>query len=103
MRIWYCEEKANDLEELLLNQWPLGRRQASARDVLSVAGKLWNFTYVVRTRRYFVRRLLRLTGLHDARARQTRYRMVEIGRVSRGPLFLKVGDISRAATTVRDA
>ena len=55
-------------------------REQSARDVLSVAGKLWNLTYVVRAGKYFVWRLLRLTGLHDASARENQNRMVELGR-----------------------
>ena len=32
-----------------------------------MAGKLWNLTYVVRADRYFVGRLLVLTGLHGER------------------------------------
>ena len=36
-----------------------------------MAGKLWNLTYVVRAGRYCVRRLLRLTGLHDERHRRS--------------------------------
>ena len=32
-----------------------------------MARKLWNLRYVVRAGRYFVCRLLRLTGLHDER------------------------------------
>ena len=58
----------------------MSRRRATARDVLSVAGKLWNLTYVVRAGRYLVRRLLRLTGLHDASARKNQNRTVELGR-----------------------
>lgn len=38
------------------------RRDARARYVLSMAGKLWRLTYVTRARRNFVWRLLRLTG-----------------------------------------
>ena len=41
--------------------------------MLSVAGKLWNLTFVVRAGRYFVCQLLRLTGLHTK------------GRTKRGP------------------
>ena len=58
----------------------MGRRRASARDVLTVAGKLWNLTYVVRAGRYFVWRLLRLTGLHYASAKQNQNRMIDVGR-----------------------
>ena len=70
MRISFPREKANDVKRLLLDQEPLSRRGASVRDVLSVVGKLWDLTYVVRVGRYFVWRLLRLTGLHDACARE---------------------------------
>ena len=46
MRISFPRENANDIKRLLLDQGPLSRRRESARDVLSVAGKLWNLTYV---------------------------------------------------------
>ena len=52
---------------MLYDHWHSRRRRAKARDVLSIAGKLWNVTYVVRVGRYFVWRLLRLTRLHDDR------------------------------------
>jgi len=83
MRISFPREKADAIKRLLLEQWPLNRKRATARDVLSMAGKLWNLTYVVRAGRYFVWRLLRLTGLHDASARKNQKRVVELGRVSR--------------------
>ena len=42
---------------------------------------LWNFTYVLRAGMYFVfKRLLRLTGLHDATAKKKQNRIVELGR-----------------------
>ena len=58
-------EKIEAIQRMLFEQWPQSRREA-ARDVLSMAGKLWNLTYVVRAGRHFVRRLLRLTGLHNS-------------------------------------
>ena len=79
MRISFPREKASDIKRLLLDQWPLSRRRASARDVLGAAGKLWNLTYVVRAGKNFVWRLLRLTELHDASARKNQNRMVELG------------------------
>ena len=57
------------------------------RDVLNVAGKLWNLTYVVRAGRYFVWRLLRLAGLHDASARKKQIRVVELGRAFHADLL----------------
>ena len=66
-RISLTREKIEAIANLLHDQWPSRRRSARARDVLSIAGKLWNLTYVVRAGRYFVWRLSRLTGLHDER------------------------------------
>ena len=60
-------EKTEAIKRLLVDHWPTIRRDAKARGVLSMAGKLWNLTYVVRAGRYFVWRLLRLTRLHDER------------------------------------
>ena len=57
MRISLTREKNEAREKLLRNHWPTSRRQARARDVLSMAGKLWNLTCVVRAGRYFVWRL----------------------------------------------
>ena len=58
----------------------MDRRQAKVREVLSTAGKLWNLTCVVRGGRYFVWRLLRLTGLHDSSGSNNQNRTVELGR-----------------------
>ena len=60
-------EKTVAIARLLHDHWPSRRRRAKARDVLGMAGKVWNLTYVVRAGKYFVWRLLRLTGLHDER------------------------------------
>ena len=65
MRISLTREKNEAIARLLHDHCPSRRRRAKARDVLSMAGKLWNLTYVVRAGRYFVWRFLRLTGLHD--------------------------------------
>ena len=80
MRISFPRDKANDIKRRPLDQWPVSRRRASARDVISVAGMLWNLTYVVRVGRYFVWRLLRLTGVYDASARKKQNGTVELGR-----------------------
>lgn len=44
-----------------------------------MTGKLWNLTCVVRAGRYFVSRLLRLTGLKDGRNPRTQH-SVRLGR-----------------------
>ena len=80
MRISFPLEKAVAIRSLLRDQWPTRRMQAKARDVLSMAGKLWNLTYVARAGRYFVWRLLRLTGLHDSRASKKQTHTVDLGR-----------------------
>ena len=67
LRISLTPEKTEAIARRLYDHWPSRGRRAKARDVLSMAGKLWNLTYVVRTGRYLVWRLLRLTGLHDER------------------------------------
>ena len=85
--IFFCARKANDIKRLLLDQWTSSSCRASARDVLSVAGTLWNLTYVVRAGRYFARTLLRLTRLHDASDRKHSKRMVEVGREFHSDLF----------------
>ena len=54
LRISVTEEKIAAIRRTLEQEWPLTRKQASAQEVLSVAGKLWNLTYVVRAGRYFV-------------------------------------------------
>ena len=66
LRISCTRENTETIKILLVDHWPASRRQAKAREVLSMAGKLWNFTYVVRAGRYFVWRLLLLTGVHDS-------------------------------------
>ena len=45
-----------------------------------MAGKLWKLTYVVRAGRYFMRRLLRLTGLHYSGRGKNQNRTVGLGR-----------------------
>ena len=71
MRTSFPCEKANAIKRLLLDQWFLGRRRATARDVLTMARKLWNLTYVVRAGGCFVWRLLRLAGSHNSSAGKT--------------------------------
>ena len=79
MRILVPRENIEAIQRLLFEQWPQGRRKATARDVLSMAGKLWNLTYAVRAGRYFVRRLVRLTKLHNAGGRKNQNRTVGLG------------------------
>ena len=72
------EKKAQALKTALENEWPKDRRQATAQEVFSIAGKLWNMTFVIRAGKYFVWRLLRLTGLHTANGTQNH--IVDLGK-----------------------
>ena len=57
-----------------------GKTHVSAQDDLSMAGKLWNFTYIIRAGRYFVRELSRLTNPHKiAEAKKRTKRVVRLG------------------------
>ena len=51
-----------ELQELL-EEWPKGRRTATVREVLVLAGKLHHVAYVIRPARSFIRRLLQLRKL----------------------------------------
>lgn len=62
-----------------MNEWPRDRHSATAQEVFSIAGKLWNLTYVVQAGMYVVWRLLRLTGLHVSTSKNQSHR-VELGR-----------------------
>ena len=80
LRISVTEEKIDAIRRTLEQEWPFTRKQASAQEVLSVAGKLWNLTYVVRAGRYFVWQLLALTGLHkNARTKERTRKVVNLG------------------------
>ena len=80
LRISVTEGKIAAIRLTLEQEWSLTRKQASAQEVFSVAGKLWNLTYVVRAGRYFVWELLALTGLHkNARAKERTRRVVDLG------------------------
>ena len=46
LRISVMEGKIAAIRLTLEQLWPLARKQASAQEVLSVAGKLWNLTYL---------------------------------------------------------
>ena len=74
-------EKTEAIVRLLGDCFPPSRHQANARGVLSMAGEVWDYTYVVRAgrRKVFVWRLLRLTGLHDERDPPNR-KLVRFGR-----------------------
>ena len=79
MIISLTREKTEAIEELMLDHWSTSTRRAIARDVLSMTGKLWNLTYVVRAGSHFVWRPLRLTGLHDERDTKNQ-NLVGLGR-----------------------
>ena len=87
MRILITQEKVAALRDLLERECPSERAEASAQEVLSIAGKLWNLTFAVRAGRYFVWQLLRLTGLHSSAAKSSRKtNIVQLGRDFHGDL-----------------
>ena len=65
MRISITKERVDAIRDTLEQDWPRSKQYAQAQDVLSMAGKLWNLTYVARAGRYFVCQLLRLADLHE--------------------------------------
>ena len=67
------------IKTVLVDDCSRCRRRATAQEVFSVAGKLWNLTYVIRAGKYFVWRLLRLTDLHTRTGKKQSY-SVELGR-----------------------
>ena len=87
LRISFPRQKTETIIALLHEDWPVSRRCAKAREVLSMAGKLWNLAYVVRADRYFVWRLLRLTGLHDSEDGKQHNHAVRLGREFRADLL----------------
>ena len=72
MRNSITRENVAALRDLLEREWLSERAEASAQEVLSIAGKLWNLTFVVRAGRYFVWQLLRITGLHSSAAKSSK-------------------------------
>ena len=73
-------EKIEAIKSLSFEQWLQSRREATAREVLSMAAKLLNLTYVVRAGKYFVWRLLWLIGLHNSGGSKNQNRTVGHGR-----------------------
>ncbi|CAB1106825.1 unnamed protein product [Ectocarpus sp. CCAP 1310/34] len=60
-RIATTPERISAIRNILETDWPHDRKKASVQEFLSIAGKLWNLTYVIRAGRYFVWQLLRLS------------------------------------------
>ena len=54
MRISITKERKDAIRDTLGQDWPRSKQYARAQDVLSMAGKLWSLTYVVRSGRYCV-------------------------------------------------
>lgn len=71
MKIYFPGEKVGAFKWFLCEQWPANRRYAKVRGVLSMAGKLWDMTYLVQVGTYLVWRLLRLTRLHHSPGSKT--------------------------------
>ena len=72
-------KQAQAIKTALVDDWPRCRRRATAQEVFSSAGKLWNLTYVIRAGKYFVWRLLRLTDLRTRTGKKQSH-SVELGR-----------------------
>ena len=80
LRISVTEGKIAAIRLTLEQEWPLTRKEASAQEGLSVAGKLWSLTYVVRASLFFIWQLLAPTGLHkNARTKERTRRVVDLG------------------------
>ena len=79
-KISFPRVKVDEINNLLSGQWPVTGRPAKGREVLSMAGKLWKLTYVVRAGRYFESRMPGLTGLHNSRLNNKQNNTVELGR-----------------------
>ena len=92
----YTRENVAALRDLLEREWLSERAEASTQEVLSIAGKLSNLTFVVRAGRYFVWQLLRITDLHSSAAKSSRKRsIVQLGREFHGDLAFWKWTISR--------
>ncbi|CAB1118521.1 unnamed protein product [Ectocarpus sp. CCAP 1310/34] len=86
-RIATTPERVSAIRNILETDWPHDRKKARVQQVLSIAGKLWNLTHVIRAGRYFVWQLLRLSGLHTQASRHTRSRrLVDLGREFHGDI-----------------
>ena len=80
MRISTTQAKVEAIRELLEREWPCDGKETKAQEVLSVAGKLRNLTFVIRAGRHFVWQLLRLTGLlTNGRTDPRTQRIVRLG------------------------
>lgn len=71
-------EKLGRLRDSLAES-PSSRDVAPAKDVLSLTGKLWNVTFILRAWKFFMRQLSRLVNLHDHQAREQTV-LVHLGR-----------------------
>ena len=79
LEVLVTTKQAQAIKTALVDDWPRCRRRATAQEVFSFAGKLWNLTYVIRAGKYLVWRLLRLTDLHTRPGRKQSH-SVELGR-----------------------
>ena len=98
LEISVTTKKAQAIKTALVDDWPRCRRRATAQEVFSCAGKLWNLTYVIRAGKYFVWRLPRLTDLHTRTRKKTIEPLCRARkRVQRRPRFLEVGNTPRTS------
>ena len=87
LRISCTREKAEAVKRLLFDHWPASRREVKAKEVLSMAGTLWNLTCVEKADRYVVWRLLRLTDLHDLQDKEHQTHTMSLRRKFHADLF----------------
>ena len=80
MRFFFPRETIGAIKKLPFKQCPQSGREATARDVLSMAGNLLNTKYVVRTGRYSVWRLLRLIRVHNSGGKNKQNSTIGLGR-----------------------
>ena len=80
MRISIAKERVNAIRDTLDKDWPRPKQYSRPQDVLSMAGKLWNLTYVVRAGEHFVWQLLRPTDLHkNTKSKKRTQNVVKLG------------------------
>ena len=87
MTIAVPQEKIMRLRALL-DEWPGSRREASVKEVRALLGKLLHLSEVVRSGKFFVRRILNQLGLEPLKAGDADNRFGVGGRRRRGVVHL---------------
>ena len=102
LEILVTTKEAQAIKTALVDDWPHYRRRATAHEVFSTAGKLWNLTYVIRAGKYFMWRLLRLTDL-QTRTVKIQSHPVELGREFHDNLYFWNWAIDHELLTVGES